>query len=237
MTYFVDGGHMGIRAASAAEMRELDRRTVDEFGIPTLVLMENAGLRAADEAVKMLPSGSATGANVVLLCGPGNNGGDGFVVARHLYNKGANAKVLLAAKIEKVLLKADAAGSNLEMILNMGLSVREVLDTDAAEQAAPDLSSADLIVDALLGTGLSGEVREPVLTLIKLVNESRRPVLAIDIPSGLCSDTGRVLGASVKATKTVTFALPKKGFFTGAGPSHCGEIVTVDISIPRQLLS
>jgi NAD(P)H-hydrate epimerase len=99
------------------------------------------------------------------------------------------------------------------------------------------LASADLIVDALLGTGLSGAVREPVLTLIRLVNEAGRPVLAIDIPSGLCSDTGKVLGAAVKAVRTVAFALPKKGFYAGEGPAHCGEVVVADISVPRQLLT
>ena len=226
--------HMAFKAATAAEMKELDRRTVDEFGIPTLVLMENAGLRAADEAAKM-PSAIA-GANVAVLCGRGNNGGDGFVVARHLYNKGARPQIFLASKIEDVFLRSDAAGMNLEMALNIGVPVREVLDPESAQQVRPALSAADLIVDALLGTGLSGEVREPMLTLIRLINESKRPVLAIDIPSGLCSDTGRVLGAAVKATRTVTFALPKKGFFEGEGPAYCGEIMTVDISIPRQLL-
>ena len=226
-----------VKAATAAEMRELDRRTVDEFGIPTLVLMENAGLRAADEAIRMLPSRSAAGKNVVLLCGRGNNGGDGFVVARHLHNQGANPQVFLAGEIETVLLESDAAGQNLEMVLNMGLPIKEVLDLEAAQQVLPALSSADLVVDALLGTGLSGEVREPARSLIRLANESKRPVLAIDIPSGLCSDTGRILGAAVKAAKTVTFALPKKGFFIGDGPDCCGEIVVADISIPRQLLS
>lgn len=226
---------MGRRAATAAEMRELDRRSVDEFGIPALVLMENAGLRAADEAAKMLKT--VSGAKVVVLCGRGNNGGDGFVVARHLYNKGACPQVFLASKIEDVLVRSDAAGMNLEMALNIGVAVKEVLDGEAAQQVPPALSTADLVVDALLGTGLSGKVREPVLALIRMVNECRRPVLAIDIPSGLCSDSGSVLGAAVKATKTVTFALPKQGFFIGEGPAHCGEIVTVDISIPRQLLA
>jgi len=225
---------MNHRPATAAEMRELDRRTVDEFGIPTLVLMENAGLRAADEAAKMLPS--AAGANVAVLCGRGNNGGDGFVVARHLYNRGANPQVYLASKINDVIMRSDAAGMNLEMALNIGIPVNEVLDPEAARKLLPALASADLIVDALLGTGLSGEVREPVLTLIRMVNEAGRPVLAIDIPSGLCSDTGKVLGAAVKAARTVTFALPKKGFYMGDGPDHCGEIAVVDISTPRQLI-
>lgn len=225
---------MALKAVTAAEMRELDRRTVDEFGIPTLVLMENAGLRAADEALKMLPQ--VEEAKVVILCGRGNNGGDGFVVARHLHNKGTYVQIFLTAKIETVLLKSDAAGQNLEMVLNMGIPVKEILDPDAALQIRPVLCSADLLVDALLGTGLSGEVREPLLTLIRMVNEAQCPVLAIDIPSGLCSDTGHVLGAAVRATKTVTFALPKKGFFIGEGPAHCGQVVTVDISIPRKLL-
>jgi NAD(P)H-hydrate epimerase len=179
---------------------------------------------------------TVSGAKVVVLCGRGNNGGDGFVVARHLYNKGAWPQVFLASKIEDVLVRSDAAGMNLEMALNIGVPVKEVLDPEAAQQVPPALSTADLVVDALLGTGLSGKVREPVLTLIRMVNECRRPVLAIDIPSGLCSDTGSVLGAAVKAAKTVTFSLPKKGFFIGEGPAQCGEVVTVDISIPRQLL-
>ena len=225
---------MSRRPATAAEMRELDRRAVDEFGIPTLVLMENAGLRAADQAEAMLRP--VAGANVAVLCGRGNNGGDGFVVARHLYNRGANPQVFLASKIDDVIIRSDAAGMNLEMTLNIGIPVNEVLDPEAARKLLPALASADLIVDALLGTGLSGRVREPVLTLIHTVNEAGRPVLSVDIPSGLCSDTGKVLGAAVKASRTVTFALPKKGFTLGDGPDRCGEIVVVDISIPRQLL-
>lgn len=225
---------MALRAATADEMRELDRKAVDQFGIPTLVLMENAGLRAADEAARMM--GNAAGAKVAVLCGRGNNGGDGFVVARHLHNKGALLEVFLAARINDMLLKSDAAGMNLDMILNMDIPVTEVLDAQSARQVLPVLGAADLLVDALLGTGLTGEVREPFRTLIGAINQSGRPVLAIDIPSGLCSDTGKVLGAAVKATETVTFALPKEGFDIAEGPAHCGRVVTVDISIPRQLL-
>ena len=204
-----------------------------DYGLPGLVLMENAGRGAAVIALGMLRNTPSPKA--LILCGKGNNGGDGFVVARHLFNAEIAVKTCLTACAAEVNPRTDA-GVNLTVASRMGVPIIEILDADAARRVEPLLQEADLIVDALLGTGLSGDVREPALTLILSVNACARPALAIDTPSGLCGDTGRVLGAAVRADRTATFAAAKQGFFIGRGPEHVGRLDVVDIGVPRQLL-
>ena len=221
------------RVGSPAQIREIDRIAMDEYGLPGLALMENAGRGAARMALEMLarPDRSL----VVILCGKGNNGGDGFVVARWLRNAGVDVRAFLTAAVGDVPRESDA-GVNLGVALRMGVPVAEILDADGVEQVTSLLPKADLIVDALLGTGLSGAVREPALTLIRVINDSGKPVLAVDIPSGLCSNTGQALGAAVKADTTVTFAAAKTGFFEARGPEYVGRLVLVDIGVPKELI-
>jgi len=218
-----------IKPRTSAEMRELDRRAIEEYGIPGIVLMENAGRSAASEVLKML---RRKGGRVVIFAGKGNNGGDGFVVARHLHNNGVSVVVYFVGECETARKGEGDAAKNLDIILKMGLDVREIKDVGDI----PRRPNADVIVDALLGTGLSGEVREPFRTIIHRINRWGIPVLAVDTPSGLCCDTGRVLGVAVRADRTVTFACPKKGFFIGEGRRHVGRLVIADISIPRELI-
>jgi NAD(P)H-hydrate epimerase len=212
------------------QVRRLDRIAIEEYGIPGAVLMENAGRGAADIALQML--GRKRG-RVLVLCGRGNNGGDGFVIARHLHNRGIAVALWLAARADEVKPESDA-GINLRIVQKMKLPLIEGSDAARAKPIAG--SRYDLLVDALLGTGLSGEVREPMRTLIQQMNASGIPVLAVDTPSGLDTETGRVLGVAVRARRTATFAAAKRGFFLGEGPAHVGKLHVVDIGVPRELL-
>ena len=215
------------------QIRELDRRAIEEYGMPGVVLMENAGRGAAEEAVAML--GNAAKKHVAIFCGKGNNGGDGYVIARHLYNRGALVDIILACRPEQIHPESDA-GTHLGIVRNMGLRIHTADAESEQLEAAGMTKQADLIVDALLGTGLTGEVREPYLSLVHLINAADKPVLAVDIPSGLDANTGHVLRAAVRATLTATFVLPKQGFTLCEGPAHVGNVSVVDIGVPLELI-
>ena len=215
------------------EMRELDRKAIEEYKIPGIILMENAGRNAAEEILQMIDDPHQ--AKVAILCGKGNNGGDGFVVARHIHNHGISVDVFLIANISDILKDGDA-GTNLQILLNMKISVKEILDISGVNSILNELNNYNILVDALFGTGLSGDVREPFKTLIDGVNNLNKPIVSVDIPSGLDSNTGKILGAAIKATKTVTFAAAKKGFYLGEGPSYTGNVTVTDISIPKDLI-
>lgn len=212
-----------MKIPSALEMREIDRRAKEEFSIPTLLLMENAGERVAEVALEMLQ-----GNRVVVVAGKGNNGGDGVASARHLFNLGIEVKVLLLGRKEEVTGDAKV---NLEIAEKMGIEIIEMPDN------LPDfLRESDLVIDAIFGTGLKGEVTSPFREAIEAINSSGKPVLSVDIPSGI-GDNGEVLGVAVKADKTVTLALPKRGIILFPGAEYAGEIIVADIGIPCQLLS
>ena len=219
----------GQKTVTAAEMRELDRRAIEEFGIPGAVLMENAGRKVAEEVEKM---GLGSGDKVAVLAGRGNNGGDGFVAARWLYNQGLDVKVYLLARKDET--RGDAR-TNLDIILKMGIPFEEMPEPDLAA-LQNELQEAHLIIDALLGIGIKGEVREPTRSVINLVNNLGRMIVAVDVPSGLDVDTGEVLGAAIKAAKTVTMGLAKKGFFLASGPEYTGDLIIADIGMPREFL-
>ena len=215
------------------EMLELDRKAIEEYKIPGIVLMENAGRNVAEEILKMLDDPQQ--AKVAILCGKGNNGGDGFVVARHLHNHSISVYVFLIAKISDILKDGDA-GTNLQILLNMKIPVKEILDIPGVNSILKELNGYNILADALFGTGLSGDVREPFKTLISGVNNLNKPTLSVDIPSGLDCNTGKFLGAAIKATKTVTFAVAKKGFYLNDGPSYTGKVIVSDIGIPKELI-
>ena len=221
------------KACTREQVRELDRRAMDEYGIPGVILMENAGRGAAEVAAEML--GVPAKKRVVIFCGKGNNGGDGFVVGRHLRNRGAEVEFVLAFPPEEIDPWTDA-GINLRIAQKMGLHLHVAAADSGRFEAAGLELAADLIVDALLGTGLTGDVREPYLSLIRLINAADKPVLAIDIPSGLDCDTGKILRAAVRATRTATFVLPKIGFTQAEGPAQVGQVTVVDIGVPKELV-
>jgi NAD(P)H-hydrate epimerase len=220
------------RALKRDEVREIDRKAIEEYEIPGIILMENAGRNVVEEILKMLSWPKK--AKVAVFCGKGNNGGDGFVIARHLYNKGVNVSVHLLTRISDVLADGDAS-TNLKILLNMNLKVNELPGGDI-EEIGKELQDCNIIVDAIFGTGLSGEVREPARSLIMKINETNIPVVSVDIPSGLDCDEGVVLGAAVKATKTVTFVAAKAGFFTKCGREYTGELIVSEISVPKELI-
>jgi NAD(P)H-hydrate epimerase len=210
------------------QVRDFDRRAIEEYGVPGVVLMENAG-RGAAEVLLHLGAGDP----VVICAGKGNNGGDGFVIARHLDNRSAAVRVLLFARPEE--LTGDAA-INFNIISRSHLSISVCVPYDAAVVRG-ELAGAGWVVDALFGTGLSGAVRAPFDQVVAAINASGRPVLAVDIPSGLDCDTGLPLGATVRATHTVTFVAEKVGFAQPAARPWLGEVTVVDIGAPRMLLT
>jgi len=220
-------------ALTREEMRELDRKAIEEYKIPGIILMENAGRNAAEEVLQMI--GNPQEVKVAILCGKGNNGGDGFVIARHLHNHSISVDVFLIAKIVDILKDGDA-GINLQILLKMKIPVKEILDIPSVNNILMELNGYNILVDALFGTGLSGDVREPFKTLINGVNNLNKPVVSVDIPSGIDCNSGKILGAAIKATKTVTFAAAKKGFCLGNGPFYTGKVIVSDISIPRELI-
>jgi len=220
------------RALGRDEIREIDRKAIEEYEIPGIILMENAGRNVAEEVLKMLPGTDK--ARVAIFCGKGNNGGDGFVIARHLYNKGVDVSVHLTTEVSRVLSDGDAA-TNLKILQNMHIEIKELQEEHIGE-IGKALCNYNVIVDAIFGTGLRGEVREPASTLITKINEADIPVVSVDIPSGLSCDDGVVLGIAVKATKTVTFVAAKTGFFKECGKEYTGELIVSDISVPKELI-
>jgi NAD(P)H-hydrate epimerase len=215
---------------SRAAVRELDRRAIEEYGIPSLLLMENAGRACADEASRVL--GGSQGP-VLVLCGPGNNGGDGLVIARTLSNRGVEASAVFAGTRAKLASGSADVATNLRLWEGLGRTLERVTTPGDFEGLASRLARAALLVDALFGTGLVRELEDPWRGLVRLVNAARRPVLAVDVPSGLDADTGAVLGEAVRAAVTVTFVAAKPGFYRGMGPELCGRIVVAEIGIPR----
>jgi NAD(P)H-hydrate epimerase len=214
---------------SRDQVRTLDRRAIEDFGLPGVVLVENAGRGAADVLLRLGVRG-----RVLICCGKGNNGGDGYVIARHLDNHHVAVRVLLFARPGE--LTGDAA-VHYQVIARSGLDVR-VWDTGAIDDAAlaAEVAGAEWVVDALFGTGLTGPVRPPLDRVIAAVNGGKARVLAVDIPSGLDADTGQPPGPCVRAEHTVTFAALKKGFAVPAARAWLGQVHLVDIGLPRVLL-
>ena len=219
------GGRIGVM--TRAELREVDRRSIEEFGLPGLVLMENAGRNAAG----LLRDLGICG-RVVLCCGKGNNAGDGFVIARHLENGGIDVRVLLATPSNDI--RGDAA-VELNVLRRAGTPVVEAAP-EIATAWRDELVQADWIVDALLGTGTQGIVREPFVSAIAAINAAHRKVLAIDLPSGLDCDTGAGLNDCVRATHTATFVARKPCFDMAGAANVTGQIHVLDIGVPQVLL-
>lgn len=215
-----------MKIVTAAQMQALDRRTTLEARIPGLTLMTNAG--AGVVATMERAFGAPAGKRVAVVCGKGNNGGDGFVVARLLRQKRARVQAVLLARPAD--LTGDAKTMYRRFVSAAGRTV--VQSNPSVERLRSILGISDLIVDALLGTGLSAPVSGPYKAAIEAINEIGHPVTAVDLPSGIHADTGAVLGAAVRARLTVTFGLPKLGLYVGPGLDHAGEVHIVDIGIP-----
>ena len=219
-----------MRLVSASEMKEMDRKTIHELGIPGVVLMENAGRGAAHTFLAHFSPEADS--RVLIICGRGNNGGDGYVVARYLHEAGLKITVLVLSEKEKI--SGDAL-TNLNIIQGMGLDIRYLPDEQGWQSQEKDLLHAHYLIDAILGTGLNSPVRGYYARVIEDINKSNKPVMAIDIPSGLNADNGAVMGVAVKANLTVTFGLPKVGQLIFPGCDLVGRLVRIDISIPDSI--
>lgn len=216
---------------TAEEMQKLDKTAINQLGIPGVVLMENAGLQIMEEIHSIL--GNLKGKTVTVFAGKGNNGGDGFVVARHLLNAGAEVKVLLFADIQDI---TGDARINLNVLQAMGHKVYSIINPNSLNIVKLAMVYTDLIVDAIFGTGFKGAVSEQVGNVIEIINSAGKPVVAVDIPSGLIANTGEVHGPCIKATSTVTFAYAKIGLLIHEGPEYVGKLTVADISIPPGLV-
>ena len=218
-----------MKLVTAAEMRELDRRAIEEVGIPSLVLMENAGRTTYQVLRREFPDPDG---EIAVLAGRGNNGGDGFVVARYLAQAGEAVAVFLLGQRDQV--RGDAR-VNLEILRHHGLEVVEVTDESHLNPLVHRLARAGLIVDAVLGTGLDKPVQGLLAALIDRVNHLRPPVLAVDMPTGLSADTRRGVGRGDAAEVTVTYGWPKLGQILPPGRDYVGRLWQVDIGIPPEL--
>jgi NAD(P)H-hydrate epimerase len=252
---------VGLRALSRAEVRQLDVQAVEELALPTSLLMENAGRGAAGwlaELVGAIPPGAGGRSfsppsfvqthgvrrgpmlpNVLILCGPGNNGGDGGVVARHLNAWGFAVRVIWFTRRDQ--LSGDAA---LQWAILDKSRVEQYAWFDEYPADSPfdltrlsaTLGDADWLVDGLLGTGLSRPVDGSLHTVIEAMNHAGKPIFALDLPSGLDADTGQPMGVAVRATATATFVAAKVGFAAPGAADYTGEVAVIDIGLPRLLL-
>ncbi|MBE9575042.1 MAG: NAD(P)H-hydrate dehydratase [Proteobacteria bacterium] len=212
-----------MKVSTVAEMRNLDKGAIETFGIPDLILMENAG-----QAVYFVINNEfgIEGKRFTIFCGVGNNGGDGFVVARKLHSMGGQVKVFLLGDKGKL---TGCAKDNFDMISALSIDIHEF---SSLEQAQFSVSHSDAIVDAVFGTGLTREVGGIYREVIELINQSQKTVFSIDIPSGVNGDTGQVMGCAVRADYTVTFGLPKRGNLLFPGFDLCGKLYVTHISFP-----
>src|SRR5687767_10282559 len=220
-----------MRVLTAAQMRDADRQTIDEIGIPSMVLMENAGrqvVAALEAAYEDL-----NGKSVAVLCGPGSNGGDGFVVARTLHQRGVDVAIFVIASMAGI--KGDAR-QNLEILGRLGLTVVEIADEQAWDLHFSEISQCDLLVDAIFGTGLKSPLAGMMETVAADVNASGIPVVAIDLPSGMSADHPEPIGECIQAAMTVTLAAPKLTLVLPPGEAKAGNIVVADIGIPPEVI-
>jgi len=218
-----------IPLLSRDQIRAFDRCAIEECAVPSLVLMENAG-RGAAEIIERRAQDRA--GPIRIVCGPGNNGGDGFVVARRLLSRGKRVTVLLAASHDRL---AGDARANYNAWIGLGGPTVAISDANAG-RLADELGAAGIVVDALLGTGLDREVTGFFASVIDGINRAPGLRIALDIPSGLDANTGQPLGIAVRADETVTFAEHKLGLWTSTGAEYAGRITRVDIGVPSELV-
>jgi hydroxyethylthiazole kinase-like uncharacterized protein yjeF len=219
-----------MRVLNTEQMRDADRRTIEDIGIPSIVLMENAGRQAV--AAMEAAFEDLAGSSVVVVCGRGNNGGDGFVVARTLVQRGVDASVFLLGSVAEV--RGDAR-ANLEVLGRLGMTVVEITNAQEWELNFTQISDCDLVVDAILGTGFRGRLSGLLETVVADLNALGVPIVAIDLPTGLSADTPQLEGPAVEASMTVTLGAPKIPLVLPPADAHAGDLVIADIGIPIPL--
>lgn len=210
---------MDIPALTTEQMIEVDRLMIDDFGIELIQMMENAGRNLAELTARMLGA-PLSGRSVCVLCGRGNNGGGGMVAARHLHNRGADVHVIrLAGELK------DIPAKQWNILENIGLRNEPYFE----------LSDTDILVDALIGYGLQGDPRPEIAVWIEKINAAKKPVLALDAPSGLDTTSGTTGRPTVRADATMTLALPKVGLMSESARPYVRDIYLADISVPPEL--
>lgn len=224
-----------LPALTATAMREADRFTIEALGIPGFTLMESAGRAVLPAILKQfnITLSELAGWQVLCLCGKGNNGGDGLVVARVLASAGAQVNIWLIAPAEELSPESKTNLAILEKLVEQDASLRLSIHVMQASEALPPDGSYNLIVDALLGTGVSRPLRASYVAVVNWINAQSAPVIALDIPTGLHTDSGIVLGAAVRADLTVTMGALKTGLLCNEGPAHAGQVEVAEIGIPR----
>ncbi|NLB18840.1 MAG: NAD(P)H-hydrate dehydratase [Syntrophomonadaceae bacterium] len=221
-----------MKIVSAQEMRGIDQRAIQEYGISSLILMENAGVRVVEVANTFLENKSNP--LVAVVAGKGNNGGDGLVVARHLINSGARVEIFVSGNLQEMTPDCQV---NYEILMKMRASIYLLPAEEAISQLTISALAADLIIDAMYGISFHGRLGEDDARIVSILNRSGKPIVAIDIPSGVEADSGKVFGEAIRAAWTVTLALPKMGILVEPGRSHAGRVTVADISIPSILMS
>lgn len=219
-----------IHYYTAAATRELDRVAIEEHNIPGIDLMQRAGQAAFNALLRTWPNVK----KLIILCGTGNNGGDGFIIAGLAQEAGLQTDLFIAGDSSNI--KGDAFKA-LNFALQLGLNTRPASEFSASTVGIKSNACDIVLVDALLGTGLNGDVREPFSQLINQINNSNFPILAVDIPSGLCSNTGKKLGATVKADMTMTFIGRKIGLIKNSGTELAGKLLFDDLNVPEAIYS
>lgn len=213
------------------QVRRVDQLAIERYGLSGLVMMENAGRNAAEIIYREFrPTGAA-----LICCGTGNNGGDGCVIARHLHNAGWSVRVALAG--EEARLSADAR-ANYAIVKAMGLGWPPEPSANSASSPAAAIHEDDVVVDALLGTGFTGELRAPLAELVDAINRAeKRAVVAVDIPTGLHCDSGTPARSTIRADLTITFVATKPGFSEASAAHFVGRVIVADIGVPRELVT
>ena len=232
----------GIRTLTREQVRRIDRLAIETLGIPGIVLMENAGRSVAEEVLRMFRAfaletrkSNTRRLACAVLCGGGNNGGDGYVIARHLYNAGARVHVYSTSGPERI--GADTC-LHRDIVEKMRIPIRELVTEAQLKTAVIQWRRMHVIIDALLGTGFSGDVRAPLISVIHTCNALKPvvKVVAVDVPSGLDCDTGKASNATVRADATVTFVASKPGFLSPAAKPYVGRLIVAGIGTPPELL-
>jgi hydroxyethylthiazole kinase-like uncharacterized protein yjeF len=220
-----------MKVVTAEQMQELDRKSIEVYRIPGIVLMENAGRGAVEVITRNFPDIQKK--TIAIIAGKGNNGGDGFVMARYLLNRGISVKVFLLTDPKS--LRGDAE-INFNIFHHMKGEIIPVPSSKDYQKVKKSLENFDLLIDGIFGTGLDAEVRGYYREVIDHLNTLQKPIVAIDVPSGLDADTGKPLGTAVRASLTITFGLPKVGHLVSPGIDYVGSLKIVDIGIPGRLV-
>jgi NAD(P)H-hydrate epimerase len=221
-----------MKLLTGDQMREIEKIAIEELGIPSILLMENASLRLAEHCVNALDG--IKNPNVVIVCGQGNNGGDGMALACLLHEKGVETRIIFVGDINTV--KGDPA-IYFAIIKKLNIPVEQLPLNGNPTDISSVIKNCDLVVDAMLGTGLSRDIDGSFKYLVETINSYAKYVISVDIPSGVHSDTGRIMGCAVKATETVTFQFPKIGIYAYPGAACAGKVHIEDIAIPSSLIN